>query len=78
MSFEKFGKITIDEIKSNAPEGANLYWHHGDGDLVHRISYYRLDKTGQLAFHADSDNTWNPCQNPEIVPQLKILFEKTK
>ncbi|MEB3790128.1 hypothetical protein [Acinetobacter sp. IK40] len=78
MSFEKFGRITIEEIRANAPEDANLYWHRTDGDLDHKIIYYRLDKTGHLAFHADSDNTWPPCQNPEIIPQLKILFEKTK
>ncbi|WP_151775916.1 hypothetical protein [Acinetobacter colistiniresistens] len=75
MSFEKFGRINIDEIRASAPEGANLYLHLGDDDLVHKIAYYRLDKTGHLAFHADTDNTWLPCQNPKIIPELKLLFE---
>lgn len=75
MSFEKFGRITIDEIREHAPEGASLYLHRGDGDLDHKIIYYRLDVEGRLSFHADSEDIWLPCQNPKTVPQLKLLLD---
>lgn len=75
VSFEKFGIITIDEIREHAPEGASLYLHGGDGYLDHKIIYYRLDVEGKLTFHADSEDIWLPCQNPKIVPQLKLLLD---
>ncbi|QHH99253.1 hypothetical protein [Acinetobacter dispersus] len=68
----KVGKITIEQIRDNAPEGANLFLDLGDDDLVHEIVYYKLH-LGYLTFFSDHYHDWSPCMNPAIVPKLKSL-----
>lgn len=73
-----FGFLDLSEIRTNAPEGANLYLDFGDGDLVQDIVYYKLTKNGGLLYYVEGLKSWSVCRNPKLVPMLRYLWDEDR